>query len=181
MKGDLEKKAIDMKKMEIMKDMEGVFESIESRELVDVPESVFKSKFLGTNKPGLTPTSVAEFAKVAGSYYKGVNVVDDITGEKLFETPGILEYPDMDSVSDVKNADASDIVNKTNNDLTDGKAVTALDKHINKTADVIVDKITEASDKTKGKWKAIFDKYNKEDEFGYDESAPDVEDDVDYS
>ncbi len=177
---DLESKAIAMKKSEIMKDMAGVFDEIEKREMVDVPESVFKSKFLNTTKPGLNPTSVADFARVAGSYYRGVNVVDDTTGEKLFETPPIIEYPDIESISDVKNVDMGSIVNKTNSDMTDGKKVTALDKHIKVTADPILDKVKEASEKSKLGWKLIHEKYSKGEDFT-DEDDSNKDDEIDYS
>lgn len=175
--GDMEELAINSEKNKVKQDMNSALSELETRERVKVPETVFVARFVDSMQPGLSDSATLEFAKIAGGYYLGVDVVKDGTDEVLYTTPPISSRPDIES--SVKSMDMAAITEKTGKDQELGKTTTTLDVAINKVEDDILTKIRKGKEGVVEGWKLIHDRYHGGKEVS--NNTPQVEDDdIDY-
>ena len=158
---NLEEQLIERSKDNLMERATPIIDGILKEENTKMPESVFKGRYLDSFANGNNPEAIKEFASVAGSFYSGVDVVDDITEEVLFTTPPMIESVDFDKIEQIAKTDISGLVKETEQKINVNHP--AGTKELDSTLDSIEDKMVllanEATKANKDKWKLIFSKY----------------------
>ena len=169
-----EDKIIAKAKDSLMKQASPAMGELLDNDNTKMPEAVFKGRYLDSFMNGATGVAIKEFASVAGSFYKGVDIVDD-DNNVLFTTPPMMETPDFSDISELTKADISGVVNETETRIAVNhpEPTKALDTTIASFEDSLIAKAKETNIKNEEKWADIFKRYIP--------TEPDVDDeDIEY-
>lgn len=177
---DVTKKIKDKAKKDLTRLTDPIMDDVLKVENTQMPEEVFKGRYLDSFANGGTPEAIKEFASVAGGYRNEVDIVDS-KGNVLYTTPPMIISPDFSEMDEMKATDLSDIGKETQMKMNTGQInpTKKLDNTLHSVEDKMIAVAGNANKKYQDKWKMIFNRYgvtekqeiNKQDdlEFDYDD------------
>jgi len=147
-------------------------------EKVQMPEEVFKGRYLDSFIIGGTPESIKEFASVAGGYRNEVDIVDS-KGVVIFTTPPMLSSPDFSNIGSIKETDLSGIGKETQQKINSGhfNPTKEFDTTINSIGSQMLDVAKDATKVHSDRWKLIFSRYSSDTM----STKNNIEDDVEFN
>lgn len=157
---DITEKVKNKAKKDLDRQTSPLMDEVLKYDKVQMPEEVFKGRYLDSFVNGGNPEAIKEFASVAGGYRNEVEVVDG-KGNVLFTTPPILTSPDFAAIEEIKATDLAGLGKETEQKINTGhlNATKELDNTLNTVEGKMLHVANEAGKEHDTRWNLIFTRY----------------------